>query len=446
MKQLSMHDLKPGDLLQLTFDGTLDQQAALEGELEPFLQALEEHADGWMPDIVKGKRQRKYTRAAVMRALEERGSERYTHCGLYRAQWPALAMSLGLYLPPLLPRLDIILQVKPLSFFAEAERCRRLVEMVRAWATRYPVSHAKAHSSDDTELTGSPNFGRDDETEYRNGFDKIYEVFWLNVFGPKLVESVGRERMLSTPAHRVEELPNGSVLLVTWPTAADFANKEARLAQARAHAHLRPDLDFDTLLRTLGERSAMLAPVEPRFHPDLAPLLSRVVDFAASHERQRRIAELNAWQPPEPEEWRPADSALPSDVDDEQRALEQYSLYAEHLVALLHSEVPSVFEATPESLTDADDYFWREEFPTSRLREAIDEHGVPAIGAYLGKVLVRHLGGRWIPRRKLEETQVLVGKRVWLPFVRARHYMRSRQALLDYSLTQLFRVAERHQG
>jgi len=381
-----------------------------------------------------------------MRALEERGSERYTHCGLYRAQWPALAMSLGLYLPPLLPRLDIILQVKPLSFFAEAERCRRLVEMVRAWATRYPVSHAKAHSSDDTELTGSPNFGRDDETEYRNGFDKIYEVFWLNVFGPKLVESVGRERMLSTPAHRVEELPNGSVLLVTWPTAADFANKEARLAQARAHAHLRPDLDFDTLLRTLGERSAMLAPVEPRFHPDLAPLLSRVVDFAASHERQRRIAELNAWQPPEPEEWRPADSALPSDVDDEQRALEQYSLYAEHLVALLHSEVPSVFEATPESLTDADDYFWREEFPTSRLREAIDEHGVPAIGAYLGKVLVRHLGGRWIPRRKLEETQVLVGKRVWLPFVRARHYMRSRQALLDYSLTQLFRVAERHQG
>jgi hypothetical protein len=446
MKRLSVHDLKPEDCLQLTFDGALDQQAALEGELGPFLQALEEHADGWMPDVVKGKRQRKYTRAAVMRALEERGSERYTHCGLYRAQWPVLEMSLGLYLPPLLPRLDIILQVTPLSFFAEAERCRHFVEMVRAWACRYPVSHAKAHSGDDTELTGSPRFGRDDETEYRKGFDKIYEVFWLNVFGPKLVESVGRERMLSTPAHRVEELPNGSVLLVTWPTAADFASKEARLAQARAHAHLRPDLDFDTVLRTLGERSAMLAPVEPRFHPDLAPLLSRVVDFAASHERQRRIAELNAWQPPEPEEWRPADSALPSDVDDEQRALEQYSLYAEHLVALLHSEVPSVFEATPESLTDADDYFWREEFPTSRLREAIDEHGVPAIGAYLGKVLVRHLGGRWIPRRKLEEAQVLVGKRVWLPFVRARHYMRSRQALLDYSLTQLFREAERHQG
>ena len=96
-------------------------------------------------------------------------------------------------------------------------------------------------------------------------------------------------------------------------------------------------------------------------------------------------------------------------------------------MALLHTEVPSVFEATPESLTDADFYFWREEFPTSRLREAIDERAVPAIGAYLGEVLVRNLGGRWIPRQKLKEAQVLVGNRVWFPFVRARHYMRSRQ-------------------
>jgi hypothetical protein len=446
MKVLNVHDLKAEDSLWFTFDGAFDPQAERERELAPFLQALEEYADGWMPDVVKGKRQRKYAHASVWNALEERGSERYTHCGLYRTQWPALDMSLGLSLRTLPPGLNIMVGVKPLSFFAEAERCRQFIEMVRAWASRYLVTHAKAHSADDTELAGSPHFGRDESISRRDGFDKIYEVFWLNVFGPKLVETVGRERMLSTPAHRVEELPNGSILLVTWPTVADFASKEARRAQARAHAHLRPDLDFDTVLRSLHERSAMLAPVDPRFHPDLVPLLSRVVDRAASHTRQRRIAELNAWQPPEPEEWRPADSALPPDVDNLERALEQYSLYAEHLVALLHSEVPSVFEATPESLTDADFYFWREEFPKSRLREAIDEHAVPAIGAYLGEVLVRNLGGRWIPRQKLEEAQVLVGNRVWLPFVRARNYMRSRQSLLDYSLTYLYRVAERHRG
>ncbi|EPX56578.1 hypothetical protein D187_007920 [Cystobacter fuscus DSM 2262] len=61
-------------------------------------------------------------------------------------------------------------------------------------------------------------------------------------------------------------------------------------------------------------------------------------------------------------------------------------------------------------------------------------------------VLVRHLGGQWIPRQKLEEAQVLVSHRVWLPFLRAQRSMTSRQALLDYSLTQLYRAAERHRG
>lgn len=54
------------------------------------------------------------------------------------------------------------------------------------------------------------------------------------------------------------------------------------------------------------------------------------------------------------------------------------------------------------------------------------------------------LGGQWIPRKKLEEAQVRVGNRAWLPFLRAHRYMRSCQSLLDFSLTQLYREAERH--
>jgi hypothetical protein len=131
-------------------------------------------------------------------------------------------------------------------------------------------------------------------------------------------------------------------------------------------------------------------------------------------------------------------------VDDPERAREHYSYLAERLVALLHTKVPSVFKATPESLTDVDYQFWHEEFPRVFERENIDSHAVPAIGAYLGQVLVRNLGGQWIPRQKLEEVQVRVGNRVWLPFVRAWRYMRSCQSLLDFSLTQLYRVAERH--
>ncbi|MFE8595753.1 hypothetical protein [Archangium violaceum] len=446
MKVLSVRDLKPEDTLRLTFKGTINPQAAIESELTPFLQALEEYAGGWMPNVVEGKRRRKYSHAAIWKALEEERHERGTLIGLYRTKWPALDMTLRLWFPPLPPELDLTSSMKPLHFFTEAERCQQFVEMVHAWASRYPVSHAWAHSSDDWILSGAPRFGRDEKTSRRDGFNKIYEVWWLNVFGPELVESVGRERMLSTPAHRVEELPNGSILLVTWPTAADFASDAARLAQARAHAHLRPDLDFDTLLHGLRERSAALAPVQPHFHPDVAPLFSRVVDHVSSHERPRLTTELNAWQLPERRQWLPSSAALPQDVAEPQRVLERYSLLAEHLVAMLHIEVPSVRQATPESLTDIDFFFWREDLPDTRSREGLDKLAVPAVGAYLGQVLVHHLDGQWIPRDKLMENQVLVGERVWLPFIRAWHYLRSRQSLLDFSLTQAFREAERHRA
>jgi hypothetical protein len=444
MKTVSVYKSKPEDELWLEFDGAFDDQAARQSELEPFLQALEQYAGGWMPEVVKGKRHRKYSRAAVWKALEEKHDDRVKTIGLYRTQWPALDLSLSLWFGP--PLLKFFGLVKPLSCFTEAERCQHFVEMVRAWASRYPVTYATAHSSDDRALSDAPYFGRDEKTSRRDGFDKIYAVWWLNVFGPELVESVGRERMLSTPAHRVEELPNGSILLVTWPTAADFASDAARLAQARAHAHLRPDLDFSTLLHRLRERSAALAPVQPHFHPDVAPLFSRVVDHVSSHERPRLTTELNAWQLPERRQWLPSSAALPQDVADPQRVLERYSLLAEHLVAMLHIEVPSVFQATPESLTDIDFFFWREDVPDTRSREGLDKLAVPAVGAYLGQVLVHHLDGQWIPRDKLMENQVLVGERVWLPFIRAWHYLRSRQSLLDFSLTQAFREAQRHRS
>ncbi len=446
MKVLEFYDLKPEDRLHFYFQASIAPQVPLERELEPLLQALEVYGGAWMPEVVHGKWWRKYSRASVLKCIEERRDDDYASIGLYRKQEPALDMTLRLWFPPGPPGLRFSSSVQPLSVFAEAERCRQFVDMVRAWASHYPVTHVWANSLAEDQLSGAPNFGRDMQTAIRDDFDKVYEVSWLNVFGPRLVETVGRERMLSTPAHLVEELPHGAILVVTWPIAADFARDEARQAQARAHAHLRPDLDYDTLLRTLRERSATLAPVEPRFPLELEPLLTRVVDHVRISERQRKIAELNQWRPEEPDEWLPADAALPSDVKDVDFVRGQYDDLAEGLVALLHTDVPSVFEASPASLTDIDAHFWCKDFLKWRRPEVIDEHLMPAVGAYLGEVLVKQLGGQWIPRKKLEEAQVRVGKRVWLPFLRAHRYLRSRQALLDFALTSLYRAAERHRS
>jgi len=137
-----------------------------------------------------------------------------------------------------------------------------------------------------------------------------------------------------------------------------------------------------------------------------------------------------------PEEWLPA--THPSDVANPERVLDSYGDLFEGLVAALHAKVPSIMDETAEPLTDLDFYFWRENFPERYERQLIDGHTAPAFGAYLGDALVRRLGGTWVLRQKMEESQVRIGKRVWLPFLRARRYMQSRQSLLAYSLTQPF--------
>jgi len=62
MKVLGLHELKPEDELEFRFKATLSPEVALGEELAPFLQALEVWSGEWMPDIVEGKRQRKYSR------------------------------------------------------------------------------------------------------------------------------------------------------------------------------------------------------------------------------------------------------------------------------------------------------------------------------------------------------------------------------------------------
>ncbi|RYZ41103.1 MAG: hypothetical protein EOO71_13315 [Myxococcaceae bacterium] len=442
MNEAAEHEPDTEDRLRLSFEASFDQAVDLKQALEPLLKVLEAHAGAWRPEVVEGKRQYAYSRASVLKALDEKRGKKSMSVGFSRVTWPLLDMSLRLSLPPSVPRLYVWISVQPLSLFSEAARCIEFVDMVRTWASHYPVTGATANSLAEDQLAEASNLEHAVAPSQENEGDRIQEVTWLNIFGPKLVESIGREWMLSTPAHLVEELPNGSVLLVLWPTAADFDSEDARVAQARVHVHLRPDLDFDAVLRMLRERSAALVPVEPRFHPDVAPLLSRLPDEVAISERQQKIAELNAFRPPEPEEWLPA--ALPSDVENPERVLESYGDLSEGLVAALHTKVPSIMDETPESLTDLDFYFWRENFPERYKRELIDEHTAPALGAYLGGMLVRRLGGTWVPRQKLEESQVRVGKRVWLPFLRARRFMQSRQSLLDYSLTQFLCEAARH--
>jgi len=434
----------------LVFDLDLCSDPFEEGgsRLGPLLDALEAHAGEWMAEVVKtGKRKNKYSRAAVLESIKDDAAEDNLPFLALKRESPDVELDVFSMGAPRPYACCVSGQIWPFSLVEEparaAEWSRRFIELFRAWGSHYPVTHGLVHVRSDSELSRYWE-NRPEEGPGQFPREWLKAIFWLNVLGKEWVDGLGRARVLSTPAHLVEELPTGAVLIVTRPTIADWRSEEARVAQAKAFAHLRPDLDFDTVLRELRERSAMLAPMEPRFEPDSAPLFHRVVNHVSAAERPRKIAELNAFRPAEVEEWLPADAAPRSDVADPAAVCRDYNGMGDDLSILLHPDVPAIFKATPESLTDIDYRVWWEKFPEFYQREKIDQRLFPCLGAYLGEVLVQHLGGRWVPRRNLEEAQVVIGDRAWLPFVRVRRYLQSTASLLDYSLTKFYREAERH--
>ena len=411
--------------------------------IEPVLDAIEAHAAGLRPDQIAGASVVPYSREAFKRLASRRKGGGKIALDLVRSADPEVLYELSFVRDePVNFWLRIVV---PFSYFEDAargaERSRELLGLVRALAAACPPAYGYGHSKGDLFLGDDPHTGDPFAPE------EVYEVYWLNVYGPEMVERIGRERVLSTPAAHVEELKGGGVLLLTRPTPADYASDEAREAQARALAHLRDDVTFDEALARLRQRSATLAHVERDFDPEVADLLALTLDNVSYSQRQRETERLNRYRPPEVTEWRPLADLLPSDVEDEGATLARYSdLYAEQLAALLRRDVPEVMEGAPESLPRIDYHFWRFDYPGTFKREDIESDLVPAVGAYLGEVMVNHLGGRWVPRRNLDESQVVVGDRAWLPFLRARHYLQSKASALDHSLTQFYRVAAREGG
>jgi hypothetical protein len=84
--------------------------------------------------------------------------------------------------------------------------------------------------------------------------------------------------------------------------------------------------------------------------------------------------------------------------------------------------------------------------PATGLKEKDKAALVLSLGAYLGCMLVRELGGSWVPRSVIHQSAVVVGSRAFLPFLRLQHYTRDTQSALDCSLSQFFLEARRHHG
>jgi hypothetical protein len=248
-------------------------------------------------------------------------------------------------------------------------------------------------------------------------------VFQYNVLGKQLVESIGKKRVMSTPGVKLHELANGGVFIDAGTDAA---------VHAKAFAHLCPGKPVPE--RKIPER------VKPDWDPEMAPVFATLVEREAMENRNAFITKLNKLRAAKPEVASPPRGANLPNIE---KAIGQYRSVAEELIVLLHDKEPALASnAGPEVLPLLDVHFYGEDYPGTFGAEKTALLLRP-LGAWLGELLVRELDGEWAPRGKMDEIEVVVGKTAFLPLLRAKHYLESKDAVLEYSLTKYFADAKK---
>lgn len=390
---------------------------------------------------VLGRKQVRFEREAVAKLLMGKASALKTILNLERTDPPESLFSLSFVQPGW--EVEFWLRMyAPYSLIADEAAAHELAgaiqQLVRDVNKVSPVVYGYCHTKGDFSLAKDPH--NDDPAASK----RVYGAYWLNVLGNGIVKDVGRERVLATPCASLEQLQGGAVMFLTTPDPADVLSDTARSAQAKAFVHLRPDLTYDAVLDELRRRSRQLAPADRDWDPDLAPVLALLLDDLAFAERESATRRFNAIRPLEPRTWLPVAQMPTSDLADQEAEVAAYhGRFAEQFVALMHRPVPEAGRFELSCLPKVDRYFWVADFPARFARKDIEDDLVPALGAWLGKMLVVNLGGVWRPRRNLMESGVIAGPRVWLTFQHARQYLRSREAVLEHSLTKFVRVVER---
>lgn len=73
------------------------------------------------------------------------------------------------------------------------------------------------------------------------------DIYWTTLFGARYVELFSRDRLLSAPVYRIEELDGGGIVLQLTPELADVAADETAFERIRdgVRRHLDSDAIYD---------------------------------------------------------------------------------------------------------------------------------------------------------------------------------------------------------
>lgn len=217
-------------------------------------------------------------------------------------------------------------------------------------------------------------------------------IYWFTIFGEELVEFFGREKIESLPVSHVFDLGQNGIGV------------------------LRRDFPF-TPENDLCHDHEIMARLGSQYFFDINDLEKQIeaipgITLGKSHPQRRQLK-----------------AKTPNSLNESMfnKAIlsphgEPYTIpghLAAQLVVYLHTEVEEVFTKTGKALSALDHYLaihpQQIEYKPAHLMEEF----IPALGAYLGEVLVKELGGQWIVRKPIGQSVVKINGHEISPFRQA---------------------------
>lgn len=280
------------------------------------------------------------------------------------------------------------------AYFTGPEQVETWIRFVAGLCGRFPAIYGVAYDGDDKDakhrLIQKEEWGERQSMKGLNIDHCLPPMGWMTVFGRALVDHFGRETLTALPSRRAVDLGNGGLLLIAGENPFEPGQAERLARDEAAMDILGRDYFFD--LRDLykirraipgvtgGGRAA--EPEDDQYPvEDETATAGQDRDFGLTEDG---IDELFAGY--ENQFIRKIDEKPTTDFDD----------LAETVVVTLGDEVEEVHAFSRASLEALDRYLERHDFAEEYKYEFLITVYIPAFGAYVGQVLVRHLGGEWV--------------------------------------------------
>lgn len=286
------------------------------------------------------------------------------------------------------------------KFFERAERLEEFVNFIIKLCERFPVIFGGACPEEDWDAKHWVNIkGTGSLIKAGAALNKCLPgVYWMTLFGPQLVEHFGRERIANLPVRRVLDLGSGAD---TGAGGLGIMLRDNPYEPAKSE-RLQRDAE---VMKLLGEEYFFNA-ASPDKECSPVPSVTRGGVESVS---------IGTKQEPQPK-FSLEDLKKVSVPDAKGQPITDLADLAEMLVVFLQGEVNEADEYSRAALEAIDSHFAQHPQLKEYKPEHLNKEFLPALGAYLGEVLVRNLKAKWVVGEPLPQSTVKLGDTEVSPF------------------------------